>query len=124
MGLRSFALGSVLALAVLGPSCAQPAGGVLPHFANGSPYKIARTALIQMGYRPIPQQHPEPNYYCGADDGESDLCIVYPEVQDCGGTGIRPCWFVFERKSDRKRLVVTTYGEVTSRLKVSGTEWQ
>jgi hypothetical protein len=45
-------------------------------------------------------------------------------VIDCAGTGVRPCMFAFERKSDRKRLVVTTYGELTSRLMVSGTAWQ
>jgi hypothetical protein len=118
---------ALIALSLGGPGWAKPSTDAPPHFAKGSPYKNARDALIRMGYAPIPQRHPKPNDYCGTDyqePGEPDLCVVYPAVVDCGGTGIRPCLFAFERKSDHKRLVVTTYGELTSRLMVLRTEWQ
>lgn len=118
---------TLLAISLAGPSWGQPSASAPPHFAKGSPYKSARAALIGMGYAPLAQQHPRPSYYCGTnaeEPGEPDLCAIYPEVVDCGGTGIRPCLFLFERKSDRKRLAVTTYGELTSRLMVLRTEWQ
>lgn len=116
-------LGAVVTLLLAMPAMAFAADAP-PHFAKGTPYKTVRSQLIALGYSPVPQKPDPDNLFCGAFDGEADICKVYPEVSDCGGTGIRPCWFVFQRKTDGKRLAVTTYGEQTSRLMLLKTEWK
>lgn len=111
-------------LAVAGASWAQSAGERLPQFPKGSSFKSAHAELIRAGFSPIPQNHPNPHYYCGSFDGEPDLCVVYPEVIDCTAVGIQYCSFAFERKTDHKHLVVTTYGEQVARLMIFKTEWR
>ena len=113
----------VIALVLVFPGVALAAGAA-PHFAKGTPYNSVRSQLMSMGFRPVPQKPPEGNFFCGAFDGEADLCKTYPEVIDCGGTGIRPCQFAFQRTADRKQLIVSTYGEQTSRLRILQTEWK
>jgi hypothetical protein len=110
-------------LALAGPSWAGSLPDKPPHFEKGSPFQAARTALLKAGYSPVPQHHSKQALFCGADDDEPDLCAVYPEVIRCTATGIQYCRFAFERKSDHKKLVVTTYGEEVSRLMFFQTEW-
>lgn len=98
-----------------------------PPFQPGQLYSSYRKELQSQGFVPVPQAHPEPNYFCGtefADEGEPDLCVAYPEVEDCGGTGMRPYLFVFHRSRDGRRLNVSTEGELFSRIFVRSTEWR
>jgi len=98
-----------------------------PAFTEGQSYSSYRRTLLSAGFTPVPQDHSEPNYFCGTeylDEGEPDLCVAYPEVEDCGGTGMRPCTFVFRRTSDGRRLDVSTVGELFSQISVQGTEWR
>src|SRR5262249_33154762 len=94
-----------------------------PAFAADTTYKAMRADLIERGFTPVTQKHEEPNEMCGTQDGEPDLCVLYPEVVDCAGSGVRPCNFLFERKADRKRLTVTTHGELASKLTVDAVAW-
>ena len=114
----------VAALAALMLALPVSAAEAPPQFAKSSLYKSVRSQLIGMGYAPLPQKRDEDNsFMCGAFEGEPDICKLYPEVVDCGGTGVRPCQFAFRRKSDGRRLTVLTYGEQTSRLMLMKTEW-
>ena len=98
-----------------------------PAFTDGQTYSSYRRTLLSAGFTAVPQDHSEPNYFCGTEfleEGEPDLCTAYPEVEDCGGTGMRPCTFVFRRTSDGRRLDVLTVGELFSQISVQGTEWR
>jgi hypothetical protein len=98
-----------------------------PSFQPGQRYSTYRQELLKQGFVPVPQAHPEPNYFCGTeflDEGEPDLCVAYPEVEDCAGTGMRPCTFVFRRSQDGRRLDVSTVGEFFSQISVQNTEWR
>lgn len=98
-----------------------------PTFQDEQLYSSFRTILLKRGFAPIPQLHAEPNYFCGTenlDEGEPDLCAVYPEVEDCGGSGARPCNFLFRQMTDGRTLVVHTGGEMFEQITVTGTEWR
>lgn len=70
---------------------------------EGMQYPQARVALINGGWKPV--HFPE-----GHCVGRSDVCAAYPETDDCAGTGLGQCRFVF---SDGKgsSLIVITAGE-------------
>lgn len=114
------------------PSGQQKAAAVTaddrtPAFTEGQSYRSYRKTLLSAGFTTVPQDHSQPNYFCGTEfleEGEPDLCNAYPEVEDCGGTGMRPCTFVFRRTSDGRRLDVSTVGEQFSQITVQGTEWR
>ena len=94
-----------------------------PAIAEDAPYAEARAKLIAEGFSPLAQPRTGDEIFCGADGGEADLCLLYPEVQDCAGSGVRPCLFIFERRADGRHLEVATYGELTSEVRVKRVAW-
>lgn len=104
---------------------AQPADP-LPSIRAGQLYSTVRADLIRRGFRPLPQERTEWEYFCGSDrpdEGDPDLCVVYSEVESCAGSGLRPCTFVFERQTDGRRLNVSTTGETFERIAVQSVAW-
>ena len=100
-------------------------GAPLP--SEAQPYSTFRSSLQSAGFNPIAQPRSGSEMFCGTeylDEGEPDLCVVYPELEDCGGSGVRPCNFLFSRTTDGRTLVVHTGGELNSQITVSSTEWR
>lgn len=98
-----------------------------PIFQPDQPYRTFRAELLRQGFVTVPQERPETNYFCGneyLDEGDPDLCAAYPEVEDCGSSGMRPCTFIFRRMADGRQLSVATVGELFDRITVTGTEWR
>ncbi|MEY4708198.1 MAG: hypothetical protein RJB58_1921 [Pseudomonadota bacterium] len=60
---------------------------------------------MAQGYQPLKFFHGRDDYFC---DG---ICDRYPEVEDCSGTGLGYCWFVFFRPSDGRYRRIITAGE-------------
>lgn len=112
------------------PLPAEPQGlrdQTLPVFSPGTLYADFRSELLRSGYSPAPQQRSGFEVFCGTeylDPGEPDLCIAYPEVEDCAGTSSRPCSFLFRRAIDGRTLSVTTEGELFERITVTSAEWR
>lgn len=97
-----------------------------PMVREGQLYSEFRGDLLASGFVAIPQPHPEPSYHCGTeylDEGEPDLCVAYPEVEDCAGTGSRACTFIFQRVRDGRRLEVATVGELFHQITAFKTRW-
>lgn len=98
-----------------------------PAFSDQELYAAYRASLLNQGFVPVPQHRSGGEMFCGTeylDPGEPDLCVAYPEVEECGGTGSRPCLFVFERSADGRQLAVSTEGELFDRLTVTATKWK
>lgn len=72
----------------------------------GIPYDKARVELRKRGFVPQKVWHDQREAVC--DDG---FCTAYPEVYDCGGTGVRPCEFLWKSKGGRY-MIVETHGEI------------
>ncbi len=112
------------------PLPAEPQGlrdQTLPVLSPGTLYADFRSELLRSGYSPAPQQRSGFEAFCGTeylDPGEPDLCIAYPEVEDCAGTSSRPCSFLFRRAIDGRTLSVTTEGELFERITVTSAEWR
>jgi hypothetical protein len=68
-------------------------------------YPQARARLIAEGYQPLKFPHGELEYPCNG------ICDRYPELEDCSGTGMGYCTFVFFRPSDGLRRHIITAGE-------------
>jgi hypothetical protein len=80
----------------------------------GAPYAETRAALIDDGYRPqAVVRTPENSTACTHPDG--DWCSRWPELEDCAGTGVGYCNFVFAAP-DGRRWTVTTAGETDPAL--------
>jgi hypothetical protein len=58
-----------------------------PKFQKGTPYAIARAALLSSGWSPVKATNPD------CEPGREDVCAAYPEAQSCAGTGFGICTF-------------------------------
>ena len=68
-------------------------------------YPQARARLIAEGYQPLKFPHGELEYKCNG------ICDRYPELDDCSGTGLGYCKFIFFRPSDGRYRRIITEGE-------------
>lgn len=75
----------------------------IPSFYQGMPYSEARTKMLHLGW-----QVPIVNYSEQCEWME-EICSKYPEVDDCSGTGMGFCNFIFTDSSG-KRFIITTAG--------------
>jgi hypothetical protein len=78
----------------------------LPKISPGLSYRAARIYLMQAGSRPVAVLDRGPDG-CGPSQ---DVCVAYPEMIVCAGTGLRPCSFKWKSKSGRL-FAVDTDGE-------------
>lgn len=75
----------------------------VPKFKKGEEYKSVREKLIKAGWKPYTS--PEADN-C---DGDDERCKDYPEMQNCAGTGLGNCRYVW--KKDVKTLLIFTVGD-------------
>lgn len=75
----------------------------IPQVKKGASYASVRQALIKEGWKPAPQSEEVFGF-------ATEVRKKYKEVQDCAGTGIAPCIFIFKNASG-KILEVGTVGE-------------
>lgn len=68
-------------------------------------YPQARARLIAEGYQPLKFPHGALEYHCNG------ICDRYPELEDCSGTGMSYCTFVFFRPADGRYRQIITAGE-------------
>lgn len=81
-----------------------------------APYETARLSLFIRGWRAAPEGSNTADQRCF---GRPEICAAYPETNQCSGTGVGACQFLFSNE-DRKVLAVTTEGESLDGLSVSG----
>ncbi len=91
---------SLLAIFTELPILALP----LPSFYQGMPYSEARAKMLDLGW-----QVPVVNY-SKTCEFIKEICNQYPEVDDCSGTGMGFCLFIFT-DSNGKRFIITTAGQ-------------
>lgn len=81
-------------------------GAWLQSFAE-RPYSRVRSELIGIGYRPV--------RFAAGSKGDRcygvSWCDLYPETENCSGTGLALCSFIFYHRKSKKYLSVVTYGE-------------
>ena len=77
----------------------------------GSSYSLARRALLRAGWQPADFRPDHSNADMLFGNTENALQLGWQEVEDCSGTGLGYCHFLF---SDvyRNKLVVITSGEL------------
>lgn len=56
----------------------------------------------------------------GCDATSKDLCIVYPELEICAGTGTAPCIFWWKSEDGKITLKINTDGE--SQREITGVQ--
>lgn len=75
----------------------------IPSFYKGMPYSEGRKKMLDLGW-----QVPVINYSENCEFMQ-EICSKYPEVDDCSGTGLGFCLFIFT-DSNGKRFKITTAG--------------
>lgn len=106
------ALAAFAALTLLGQSAwsAEP----LPHFRKDTRYPIVRARMIKLGFEPARVLKRSENSPMGcaypATNGGLGRCERWPEILHCS-EGISRCDFLYFRKHDGARVLVTTEGD-------------
>jgi hypothetical protein len=73
----------------------------------GMAYKEARQRLFEFGYSGV-----APPKVAGRCAYREDICKAYPEAEDCAGTGLAPCRFVFKYPRGRTVVIITSGEEL------------
>ncbi len=94
-----FLIFSFLAILKEFPLLALP----IPSFYQGMPYKDAREKMLELGWQ---AREVNDSLNC---EFIREICNQYPEVEDCSGTGMGFCLFIFT-DSQGKRFRITTAG--------------
>lgn len=101
MKLRNFyVLIFIIALFVSG-AFAQKSG--LPRLKKGESYATVREKMLKAGWKPYTAPDAD---QCSEGDKR---CENRPEMQNCAGTGLAPCRFLWKRND--KTVVIFTIGE-------------
>jgi hypothetical protein len=77
----------------------------LPRFGKGESYAKVRVKMLKAGWKPFHSPDADKCY-----DGD-ERCEGRPEMQNCAGTGLAPCRFLWKRKG--KTVIIFTSGENT-----------
>jgi hypothetical protein len=113
-GLRYFALAAALASAIA-PQFSDVASakeaalnaGQVNGVKVGMKYKQARERLFVFGYSGV-----TPPKVSGRCSSREEICKAYPEAEDCSGTGLAPCRFVFKYPRGRTVVIITSGEEL------------
>ena len=110
----------MMLLASIAPAAGQTAQRATPGryalntIKRGTPYAVARGDMLLAGNKP--------DYHTEADHDQCSfnkpMCRVYPEMDDCSGTGLGYCRFGWTAKEGGRYVIVTT-GELESSMPVS-----
>jgi len=76
---------------------------VIPQIKIGTPYAKVRTILIKEGWKPTQQPQESIGFMAQALQEKGWL-----ETNDCAGTGLAPCLFIWKNHKGRELEVVTT----------------
>ena len=92
----------LLVINILAFSVFAQTGG-LPRMRKGESYRSVRVKMIKAGWKPY---HAPDADKCQKGDSR---CQGRPEMQNCAGTGVAACRFLWKRKG--KNVVIFTSGE-------------
>ncbi len=95
-------IGLILAIAISVSTNGGQTGG-LARLKKGEIYAKVRLKLLKAGWKPF---HSPDAGECLDGDAR---CAGRPEMENCAGTGLAPCVFLWKRKD--KTIVIFTIGE-------------